>query len=713
MVAETTTLDAAVVPPPQGEERPNFSPSRSTGARLLELLAERADAKPDSEQAWRSARRFASAPADTLEEALAHIARVAPQVGLQAAPSRVTLQEIVEVAADEGRALLVPIAEGDHAAWFVPLRRVGNRVRGAWLSPYGESVRTLSIAALERLILDDETPALILESRFPLDALVRPADKQKDPVTRAWARLWRFVRLERSDLRLVLGYAVAIGVLSLITPVAVQALVNSIALTTLVQNLIVLSLALLGGLVLSAVLRGLRIYVVEVLARRIFVRVAADYARRIPAIDPRSRDGADLPEMTLHFFDVLTLQKSGAHLLLDALGLVLQTVMGAILLALYHPHLMVFDLLLILMLAIVLVGFFRRGTRTALDESKRKYHVASWLQQLANNPAAFSSHSTSRLAVQRGDRLSHAYLRARRAHFKVLLRLYIGSLALQVLAPVFLLVIGGMLVIDNELTLGQLVAAELVVSAISLGFGKLGGYTEKLLDVVAGMEKLAKLVELPRRQPSTEQLTDRTGPASVRISGPRCGTVDIPAGARASLEGTPERVRRVFAALRGADGAELRTVEVDGKPVDGTELEVLGDAVWWIGQPRFFRGTILDYLSLGPRPVDPHEARLAMARACLDLDDLGDGLDTELTPTGSPLSPGQRRRLMLARALLHEPRVLFVDGALDDLELAPERRDRVIGAILSPSAPWTTLVRSGDPNVLAHCGDRFTLEDGR
>lgn len=716
MDAATTAAEIPESPAPEAPPEPSppdLTPTRAEGARLLELVAERADSHCDAELAWKVAAELTMAPQQSLEGVLEAVEAVAPRVGLQATRSDVSLQEVLEAAEDTGRALLLPALDKNGTiSWFVPQTRSGNRVKGAWLSHRGENTRTLSLHALRLLLPPGSAPALTFEARFPLDALLRGSDSTREPVSRAWIRLWRFIALEGADLRLVLIYAVAIGFLSLLTPVAVQALVSSIAMSTLVQPLIVLSLALLGGLGLSAVLRGLRVYVVEMLARRVFVRVAADYARRIPNIDVRSRNDQNLPDLTLHFFDVLTLQKSGAGLLLDALGLVLQTAIGMVLLAFYHPYLLAFDVLLGFMLVAVVVGFFRRATLTALKESKSKYRVASWLQQLAAHPTTFSSRSTSRLAVQRSDSLVHNYLHARQDHFRAYMGIVVGGLSLQVLAPVALLVLGGMLVIQRELTLGQLVAAELVVAAIGVGFGKLGNHADKLFNVVAAMDKITKLVELPHRETGGEPVT-KSGPATLRISGDKLGVIEVPAGSRAGLSGTPERVRKVFSALRGSDAMELAMVEVDGKHVRWVELDELRDVMWWLGPPKFFRASILDFLSLGPKKVDANAARRALAQVFLDPAELSDGLDTELHHDGRPLSPGEQRRLLLARALLHEPRVLFLDGALDDLELASEEREQIMATMLDADAPWTALVRSADPDVLERCTVHFQLEEAR
>lgn len=244
-------------------------------------------------------------------------------------------------------------------------------------------------------------------------------------------------------------------------------------------------------------LRALQVYVAETIERRIFVRVAGDLAWRLPRVDITAFDRRYGPELLNRFFDTVTVQKSSSKLILAVTNVVLQSGVGMTVLAFYHPFLLFFVLCLLAAVVVLVFGFGVRGVRTSVAESVAKYEVAAWLQELARHTTAFCTQGGAEFALQRTDKLCRDYLLARRSHFRIWFRQVCASLGLQVLAGTAVLAIGGWLVIDQQLTPGQLVASELIVTAVVANLTKLGEILQGYYDVCAASDKLGHLVDLP------------------------------------------------------------------------------------------------------------------------------------------------------------------------------------------------------------------------
>jgi len=320
-------------------------------------------------------------------------------------------------------------------------------------------------------------------------------------------RLLGLLQPERQDLTAIVVFAIFAGVLYLATPLAADALVNSLAFGAnqgiYTQALIVLTLGLFGFLLLLGLIRGAQYFVTELIMRRLFVRLTADMAHRLPRVRMSALDQKLGPDLVNRFFDVVTVQKAASLLLLDGLNLVLGAFIGLLLLGVYHPFLLLFDLLLIAALSLVLFGFGRGAVRTSVAESYAKHDVASWLEQVAMFPYLFKSEGASRLAEAKANRLAETYLDARAKHYRIVLRQIGGLLGLQALASASLLGVGGFLVLDGQLTLGQLVAAELIVSAIVSNLASLGKHAELLYDALAAVDKIGYVVDLPIDAPAS------------------------------------------------------------------------------------------------------------------------------------------------------------------------------------------------------------------
>ncbi len=682
--------------------------------RLIGFLARQAGLTPDT------ARIGGSLSAHAAEEPLERVAASLPSAGLKADVCRMPLASALW----QARASLPLIIHTPEQGWTVVVGGGLFRERIASFDGDEDTYVVTRTALVQKLGLASAqsevevafvSPAMPAEGLKGRDENEHHHDHHPGPIN----RLFGLMRPEASDIATILIFSLVTGLLYLALPLAINGVVGNLAFgtqsTPFQQALIFITLALTGCLVLSAIIRGLQYVVAEHIQRRIFVRLAADLAWRLPRVRTQAFDGLHAPEMVNRFLDVVTVQKSSAMLLLNGINIVVGAVVGLVVLGFYHPFLLAYMFVTLLGLAFVVYVLGRGAIASSLAESRSKYAAVGWLEEVARYPRLFKGPSGLALAGARTDELARDYLEARAWHFRVLMRQIIGLLTLEVLATAALLIVGGGLVLSQQLTLGQLVASELIVSAVVASFAKLGKQFEAWYDALAAVDKLGHLVDFE---------TDREG-GEIPAGDPAGVSVELREvsfaypGSRELLGGKSFRVAPgARVALAGAQGSGCSTlidliaamreptagsILVDGLDLRSWDLEAYRCQVMVLRTQDILSATLMDNLRLGRPDITLGQVQAALQEVGLlsDVLALPDGLSTKLVTGGLPLSSRQRNRLLIARALLHRPRLLVIDEFLDGMD--PENTSQLIDLVMAPARPWTLLVATRDPQLLRRC----------
>lgn len=531
-------------------------------------------------------------------------------------------------------------------------------------------------------------------------------------------------RLERRILALIFSYSLAIGLFSLIVPLTVQELVNTFAFA--IQPITVATLAgvMIAGLLLVGTFRALQFYAIEVLERRVFARVALGMAEQLPHL----RLLGFQPRYANHFMDTVFVQRALSVLLVDLINVIVGGAVGMTILVFYHPYFLLYNALILGGFAVVLFFMSHGGLKATIDMSHAKYETLHWLQEVSRNLLHFKATDSQALLLHKTDELVQAYVETRQTRFGILIRQYLGSVGWQAVAHGGLLATAGWLLSMGQLTLGQLVAAEVVVGGLLLSFDAVVKRMGHIYNFLAGLNELDFLFSLPKGQTSATLSVPLPDPT---IHGIRVTCKDLAANNAGmpssfehfNLEVTPGEKIGIYAStptaktafariLAGLEAPTSGIIRYNGVDLRHLDLQAINRCRGFMidSQLTLFEGTIEDNIVLGRPSIPYSDVQWALRFTELeeDVDALPQGLKTHLQASGSMLAPTDIMRILLARAILARPKVLIFDGILHDM--SPAMRETILQRLCSKDEPWSVIFVSNDPNLTPHVDRRMILD---
>ncbi len=508
---------------------------------------------------------------------------------------------------------------------------------------------------------------------------------------------------DRSTFGVAVVYGIGISLLSLATPISVQMLINSVANTALPAPLFTLSGVLFILLMLSVVMSAFRTHLLELFRQRFFARQVAEITlRAVHARNPFFQDARNA-DLFNRYFEIISVQKAVPSLLIGLFTILLQSAVGFVVTSLYHPIFLAFNLVFIAIAWLIWQIWARAAMTSAVALSHRKYEMAHWLESIAGSNGFYKSDRHIGFAIEKSEAMTARYLQAYRRHFRFSFTQAVAFLTLYALASAGLLALGGWLVIQGQLSIGQLVAAELILSSIFYGTAQLGPYLDTFYDLVQAVEELALLHDIPQEEGGRAQVTaDVAGDlvlADVRIGDLRLDC-RIPAGAKLIAHGDAE-VQRLLALLLKRhvrpDGGFVTLGGVDLSTLDPSHLRA---EVMVLDRVASVEATIFDYLDLAC--ADGHGTKVMAAIQLVGLDRrigrLPEGIHTIMSATGAPFAAADLMRLKLAAAWLRRPRILLMSPLFDMIPAA--ELARILAAFSDTQTSIVYFTNRADPPML-------------
>jgi ABC-type bacteriocin/lantibiotic exporter with double-glycine peptidase domain len=540
-----------------------------------------------------------------------------------------------------------------------------------------------------------------------------------------WERFTGLLQLEKKDIFQIFYYAIFGGVVALSLPLGIQAIINLIQGAQISTSWIILVIVVTSGVIFSGALQLMQLRIIETIQQRIFVRASFELSYRFPKIKMTELRNYYPPELANRFFDTLTIQKGLSKILIDVPTALLQIIFALILLSFYHPFFIIFGFFLLLLIYIVFKFTAQKGLETSLAESQIKYKVAHWIQEIARTVVSFKLSGNTNLAIQKNDDLVDQYLKARENHFKILLLQFSQMIGFKVIVTASLLLIGGALVLNQEMNIGQFVAAEIIILLVIQSVEKLIIGLESLYDVLTSIEKIGQVVDKEIESQDGEKPMFKNGvtleldEVSYRVENRKKGIIN-----NISLTLTP--TSRIL--IQGESGAGksslLRLISGIIEPTEGNiYINNLSLASLHLNHYRSqlglslsdetpFEGSIRDNLVFGNRQIEETIIFEALDTVGLNqfLKEQPNGLETVLYPEGKQMSYTIAKKIILARAIIKQPRIMILEDPLDQFNL--EETTKIIRYLTDAKRPWALIVVSSKKSWKAQCKQTITLEKG-
>ena len=542
-----------------------------------------------------------------------------------------------------------------------------------------------------------------------------------------WQRLIGLLRLDKRDITQVFYYAIFAGVVNLSLPLGIQAIINLLQGARISTSWIVLVVLVTLGVAFVGVLQLMQIRIIENVQQKIFTRSSFEFAYRFPKIKMSELTNYYPPELANRFFDTLTVQKGLSKILVDFPAALLQIVLGLLLLSFYHPFFIVYGILLLLLVYVVFKFTAQKGLDTSLNESKSKYKVAHWLQEIARSIVSFKLSGKTSHALDKNDELVTEYLKAREDHFSVLVLQFVQMIGFKVLVTAGLLLIGGLLVLNQEMNIGQFVAAEIIILLVISSVEKLILGLETFYDLLTSLEKLGQVVDKELETQEGEISFGGNAPLFVELDGV---SYSVPGSNKKIIDNVSLKITpncRIL--MKGRSGSGKTTMlriisgilEPDSGGVYVNEHSLNGISLnhyrSYLGQSlpeqSPFEGSILNNITFGDKTISQEQVNWALKNVGLTefVKEQPRGLQTILYPEGQQIPYTVAKKIVLARSIVRKPKLLLLKNPLDQFEKA--EATRLINFLSDPGNGWALLVVGENKRWIEHCTRVITMEKGR
>lgn len=539
-------------------------------------------------------------------------------------------------------------------------------------------------------------------------------------------RLFQLLRTEKKEIFYILFYAVVVGLISLIVPLGIQTTVELISGGVIFSSVYLMIGLVIVGVIVSGVLQMIQISLVEFLQRRIFTKAAFEFAFRIPRIRLEALQKNYAPELINRFFDVMTIQKGLPKLLIDLSSATIQILFGLLLISLYHPFFVFFGLILLSTLGLIFYLTGPRGLNSSIQESKYKYKVAQWLEELARAIQSFKLAGSTELPLRKTDYNVNSYLKNRKIHFNVLLTQYSFIVLFKACIIGGLLILGTILVVDRQITLGQLVASEIVIILILGAVEKIIMYMDVVYDLLTAVDKVAHVTDLPIERTGgydfpkvkTEGFSVRFKDLKYKYKGSNRYALngidlEINAGEKICLTGSGGAGKTTLVNILAGLYSDYEGVAtINHFSLRDLDLTHLRDYVAKnISQEDLFDGTLIENITVGKISETVQDAIEALRTVgILDtVNAMPDGLNTHILSGGIGLSSSFCYKLILARCLAEKPRLLI----LNDFFHAITKKEKLKLLNKLHESKRTIIYVSNDPLVMSTCDRVIVLADGK
>lgn len=540
-------------------------------------------------------------------------------------------------------------------------------------------------------------------------------------------RYFNLLSLDRKDIIQIISYAIFAGIISLSLPLGIQAIINFIQAGRASVSWVILVILVVIGVAFAGILSLMQLRITENLQQKIFIRSAFEFTYRIPKLKFSSTYNRHSSELANRFFDTLSIQKGTSKLLTDFSAALLQILFGIILLSLYHAFFIIFGILLTILLYFIYKFSYETGLKTSLKESKFKYKVAGWLQELSRNSFSFKNPNHLDFALEKNNRLVNDYINYREQHFRIIKRQFSQLIGFKIIITASLLLIGGFLVLNQQMNIGQFVAAEIIILLVINSVEKIILGLETFYDVLTSVEKIGEVTDL-EIESETEvyqsncfinltlelenisfKFDDETSNALKDIN------LKINQGEKIVIEGDngsgkTTLIRILSGLIQPTQGHFIINDDTFNK-MDINQYRTHFGSI--LQGETLFEGTIFENLTFNNPNISNENIKWALDNLKLTsfIKTLPNGLNTVIFPDGKQLSSSNIQKILLARCILHKPRILFLENPTDKMDVTTSKE--IISFLMDPNQKWTVVATSNNRNFSANSNRVITMEKGK